>query len=131
MKRFAFKALNCILCGSDEEMQLLLDGNKVSYFSTFLNHQDRIVQNIAICFLSKVIKCSSKNKEAFINSGVLPKIIDTVSQNDLKTNKFVVELIASLSSRASSEIIKQIVAAGAIPHLCVLMQDTKMAKVSG
>lgn len=130
VKTHAAKSINCILSGSDEQMQLLLDGNKISYYSQFLNHQDPIIQNSTIYCLSKVLKHSSKSKEEFINSGLLTEIIAKLSNNDMESKKLSAELISNLTHDASEDIVEKIVSAELISTMCALIQDTKINKVS-
>lgn len=127
----AVNALNCILCGSKNQVLVLFDGHEVSYFASFLNHHDQVIQNFVICCLAEVTKYTLENKKAIIV--FLPEIIAKLTSDDLDIKRSTAKLISN-STRwvVNQDLMKKTVAAGVISPVCALIQkqDTKIVKVS-
>lgn len=127
----AVNAINCILCGSENQMQVFLDGNEVLYFCLFLDHHNKVMQNFVICCLAKVTKHSSKNSIAI--KEFFPKIIDILTTDDLEIKRSTVKLICNSTSWLHNDAhVERIVVARLFSSICALLQeqDTQITKVS-
>lgn len=130
--KVALNALQFILCDSDDQVQVVIDCNIMSHFPALLNNQDQKIRNLAVCCSSNIAAGSTTQKQAVIESGLLPVIVKNLTNSELETKHNIARLLRNLTYEADKVQMKQILEAVELKPLYKLIesQDTKTVKVS-
>lgn len=128
----ALRAVGNIISGSDEQTQVVLDCDALSYFPTLLSHPKIQIKKEAVWLLSNITAGNQAQVQAVIDACLLPKIIESLRVRDFQTQKEAAFAICNLAIIGNSDQVAQLIKDEAIAPLCALLtcNDTQVIIVS-
>lgn len=121
-----------IVTGSDDQTQVVLNCDALSYFPALLSHQKEKIRKEAVWFLSNITAGNQTQVQAVIDAGLLPKIIENLAKGEFQTQKESAWAISNLTISGNRHQVWRLVEEGAIPPFCELLtcRDTQVINVS-
>ncbi|XP_003375147.1 putative alpha/beta hydrolase fold protein [Trichinella spiralis] len=114
----ALRAVGNIVTGSDEQTQVVLNCEALSYMPELLAHQKEKINKEAVWFLSNITAGNREQVQAVINAGLIPTIIKLLEKSDFATQKEAAWAISNVTISGQREEVAFMVSQGVIPAMC-------------
>ncbi|KAM4683628.1 importin subunit alpha-4 isoform 3-T3 [Amazona ochrocephala] len=127
----ALRAVGNIVTGTDEQTQVVLNCDVLSYFPNLLTHPKEKINKEAVWFLSNITAGNQQQVQAVIDAGLIPMIIHQLAKGDFGTQKEAAWAISNLTISGRKDQVEYLVQQNVIPPFCNLLsvKDSQVVQV--
>ncbi|KAG8000507.1 Importin subunit alpha-4, partial [Nibea albiflora] len=127
----ALRAVGNIVTGTDEQTQVVLNCDVLSYFPNLLTHPKEKINKEAVWFLSNITAGNQQQVQAVIDAGLIPMIIHQLAKGDFGTQKEAAWAISNLTISGRKDQVEFLVEQNVIPPFCNLLsvKDSQVVQV--
>ncbi|XP_074995759.1 importin subunit alpha-4 isoform X2 [Calonectris borealis] len=131
IKTAALRAVGNIVTGTDEQTQVVLNCDVLSYFPNLLTHPKEKINKEAVWFLSNITAGNQQQVQAVIDAGLIPMIIHQLAKGDFGTQKEAAWAISNLTISGRKDQVEYLVQQNVIPPFCNLLsvKDSQVVQV--
>lgn len=110
----ALRIIGNIIHGTDEMTQRVVDCNVIHVLGSLLNNPDSYIRLLSLWSISNIAAGTPRQKQALLQSGIMPRIIQCATNDLNKVATEAVWVIVNILRNANAEIIHYMVENGCL-----------------